>query len=216
MYSTIRKPGYPLYWEVGLALALDMPAVIKSTAAVNKCISQPMPGTQATTLVIIPRMDPDLGEYSRKQKNKVMACNTNMTPSAVHPVLRTKLPPINGMASNASARPVIHNNAIETFIFIGPSSFLGTVLALFYGLPLQWFHDSRKKRDRILQRQNLAIFRSGLIFHFSRPYAILNKDANSKEVVTMNLILILGITVAFLSAILTAGYDDKPGTYKQE
>lgn len=32
----------------------------------------------------------------------------------------------------------------------------------------------------------------------------------------MNLILILGITVAFLSAILTAGYDDKPGTYKQE
>lgn len=27
----------------------------------------------------------------------------------------------------------------------------------------------------------------------------------------MRLILILGVTVAFLSAIFTAGYDDKPG-----
>lgn len=32
----------------------------------------------------------------------------------------------------------------------------------------------------------------------------------------MNLILILGITVAFLAAILTAGYDDKPGTAGKE
>ncbi len=28
----------------------------------------------------------------------------------------------------------------------------------------------------------------------------------------MNLILILGVCVAFLAAIFTAGYDDKPGT----
>lgn len=28
----------------------------------------------------------------------------------------------------------------------------------------------------------------------------------------MNLILILGICVTFLTAIFTAGYDDKPGT----
>ncbi len=32
----------------------------------------------------------------------------------------------------------------------------------------------------------------------------------------MNLILILGICVAFLSAIFTAGYDDKPGTFDQD
>ncbi len=32
----------------------------------------------------------------------------------------------------------------------------------------------------------------------------------------MNLILILGITVAFLAAIFTAGYDDKPGTAEKE
>ncbi|QUW24106.1 hypothetical protein JSQ81_08110 [Sporosarcina sp. Marseille-Q4063] len=28
----------------------------------------------------------------------------------------------------------------------------------------------------------------------------------------MNLILVLGVCVAFLSAILTGGYEDKPGT----
>lgn len=32
----------------------------------------------------------------------------------------------------------------------------------------------------------------------------------------MNLILILGVTVAFLAALLTAGYDDKPGTAEKE
>ena len=32
----------------------------------------------------------------------------------------------------------------------------------------------------------------------------------------MNLILILGVCVAFLSAILTAGYDDKPGTFEKK
>lgn len=31
----------------------------------------------------------------------------------------------------------------------------------------------------------------------------------------MKLILILGVTVAFLSAIFTAGYDDKPGINKK-
>ncbi len=32
----------------------------------------------------------------------------------------------------------------------------------------------------------------------------------------MNLILILGVCVAFLAAIFTGGYDDKPGTYDKE
>ncbi|MCP2036246.1 hypothetical protein L1279_003268 [Planomicrobium sp. HSC-17F08] len=32
----------------------------------------------------------------------------------------------------------------------------------------------------------------------------------------MNLILILGICVAFLLAIFTAGYDDKPGTFEKK
>jgi hypothetical protein len=31
----------------------------------------------------------------------------------------------------------------------------------------------------------------------------------------MKLLLILGVTVAFLSAIFTAGYDDKPGITKK-
>jgi hypothetical protein len=31
----------------------------------------------------------------------------------------------------------------------------------------------------------------------------------------MKLLLILGVTVAFLSAIFTAGYDDKPGINKK-
>lgn len=31
----------------------------------------------------------------------------------------------------------------------------------------------------------------------------------------MKLILILGVTAAFLSAIFTAGYDDKPGVTKK-
>lgn len=30
----------------------------------------------------------------------------------------------------------------------------------------------------------------------------------------MKLILILGVMVAFLSAIFTSGYNDKPGTFK--
>lgn len=32
----------------------------------------------------------------------------------------------------------------------------------------------------------------------------------------MDLLLVLGVIVAFLSAILTAGYDDKPGTIDKE
>jgi hypothetical protein len=32
----------------------------------------------------------------------------------------------------------------------------------------------------------------------------------------MNLILILGVVVAFLSAILSAGHDDKPGTFEEK
>lgn len=32
----------------------------------------------------------------------------------------------------------------------------------------------------------------------------------------MNLILILGVCVAFLAAIFTGGYDDKPGTYNKK
>lgn len=31
----------------------------------------------------------------------------------------------------------------------------------------------------------------------------------------MKLLLIIGVTVAFLSAIFTAGYDDKPGISKK-
>jgi hypothetical protein len=31
----------------------------------------------------------------------------------------------------------------------------------------------------------------------------------------MKLLIILGVTVAFLSAIFTAGYDDKPGITKK-
>jgi hypothetical protein len=31
----------------------------------------------------------------------------------------------------------------------------------------------------------------------------------------MKLLLIIGVTVAFLSAIFTAGYDDKPGINKK-
>jgi hypothetical protein len=31
----------------------------------------------------------------------------------------------------------------------------------------------------------------------------------------MNLLLIIGVSVAFLAAIFTAGYDDKPGVNKK-
>lgn len=47
-----------------------------------------------------------------------------MTPKTPYPVLKTTEPPMNGIARNASASPVIHNNATEIFILIIESSLL--------------------------------------------------------------------------------------------
>ena len=54
--------------------------------------------------------------------------------------------------------------------------------------------------------------------HFnSYPVGVYLKEIVTilREVHTMNLILIIAVSFAFLSAILTGGYEDKPGKVKK-